>query len=150
MSKRVADTLLLFSVLALLSIGVIMVYSTSSIFALKSCHDEYYFLKKQLLFASLGFLLLMAVARFPYQYLVKLAYPILILSIAGLVLVLIPEIGVRLGGSTRWLRFGPLSIQPSECAKLGLIIYLSYFLFKKQKNIKKFSTGFLPPFIITG
>ena len=150
MTKRVTDNLLLLSVLALLSIGIVMVYSSSSIFALKSYHDEYYFLKKQLLFASLGILLLIAVARIPYQYLAKLAYPILGLSFVGLILVLVPEIGSRLGGSMRWFRFGPLSIQPAECAKLGLITYLSFFLYKKQNNIKNFSTGFFPPFIITG
>ncbi|RLA93717.1 MAG: putative lipid II flippase FtsW [Deltaproteobacteria bacterium] len=50
----------------------------------------------------------------------------------------------------RWIRFGPISVQPSECAKLGLIIYLSFFLSRKLKNVKNFSTGFLPPFIVTG
>jgi len=144
------DNLLILSVLALLSIGIIMVYSTSSILALKSHNDEYYFLKKQLVFASLGVLLLVAMARFPYQYLAKLAYPILAISILGLVLVLIPQLGSRLGGSMRWFRFGPVSLQPAECAKLGLIVYMSYYLTKKQQSIKAFSIGFLPPFIVTG
>ncbi|MCD6353269.1 MAG: putative lipid II flippase FtsW [Proteobacteria bacterium] len=144
------NTLLLFSGLFLLSIGVVMVYSTSSIIALKLYSDEYYFLKKELLFAALGVLLLIAMARFPYQYLSKLAYPILALSVSGLAILFIPEIGVSVGGATRWIRLGSLSIQPSECAKLGLIIYLSYFLSKKKEGIKNFSTGFLPPLIITG
>ena len=69
MNRAMTDNLLLLSVLALLSLGIIMVYSTSSILALKSHNDGYYFLKKQLIFASLGILLLMAMARFPYQYL---------------------------------------------------------------------------------
>ena len=142
------NNLILLSVLALLSIGIVMVYSTSSIVALKSFDDEYYFLKKQLFFAFLGILLLMVGSRFPYQYWEKLAYPILALSFIGLVLVLV--IGTRLGGSMRWIRFGPISVQPSECAKLGLIIYLSFFLSRKLKNVKNFSTGFLPPFIVTG
>ncbi|MBN2468311.1 MAG: putative lipid II flippase FtsW [Deltaproteobacteria bacterium] len=144
------NTLLLLSCLSLLSIGVIMVYSTSSISALKLFDDEYYFLKKELVFAVLGILLLAAVARFPYQYLSKLAYPILALSIGGLLVLLIPGVGVCVGGATRWLRFGPLSIQPAECAKLGLIIYLSYFLYKRAEKIRNFSTGFLPPLLITG
>jgi len=150
MSRGMTDTLLLLSVLALLSIGIIMVYSTSSILSLTSHNDEYYFLKKQLIFASLGVLLLMAMARFPYQYLAKLAYPILALSILGLILVLIPQFGSRLGGAMRWFRFGPLSLQPAECAKLGLIVYMSFYLAKKQQSIKDFSVGFLPPFIVTG
>jgi len=136
--------------MVLLSIGVIMVYSTSSISALKSYHDEYYFLKKQILFASLGMLILMAVARFPYQYLARFVYPILALCFSGLALLFVPDIGMCVGGATRWIRVGPLSIQPSECAKIGLIIYVSCFLYKKGEKIKKFSTGFLPPFIIAG
>ncbi|MFH0811993.1 MAG: putative lipid II flippase FtsW [Pseudomonadota bacterium] len=150
MTKKMTTTLLLFAVLSLVSIGIIMVYSTSSIYALRSYHDEYYFLKKQLLFASAGVLLLIVVTRFPYQYLAKLAYPILALCSLGLALLFIPNVGVCLGGATRWLRLGPLTIQPSEAAKLGLIIYLSYFLSKKKENIKNFSFGFLPPFVITG
>jgi len=150
MSRGMTDNLLLLSVLALLSVGIIMVYSTSSILALRSHNDEYYFLKKQLVFASLGVLLLVAMARFPYQYLTKLAYPILALSILGLVLVLIPHLGSRLGGSMRWFRFGPLSLQPAECAKLGLIVYMSCYLTKKQQSIKDFSVGFLPPLVVTG
>ena len=150
MNKKITDTLLLFSVLALLSLGVIMVYSTSSISALKSYHDEYYFLKKELIYATLGIVFLLIFARVPYQYLGKNAYFILALSFLGLVLVLTPGIGVCIGGAKRWIHFGPFSIQPAEFAKLGLIIYLSFFLYKKQMNLKKFSTGFLPPLIITG
>lgn len=150
MTKSMTNTLLLFSGLLLLSIGVVMVYSTSSITALKIYQDEYYFLKKELTFAALGILLLFTMARFPYQYLSKLAYPILVLSIFCLLILFIPEIGASAGGATRWIRFGPLSVQPSECAKLGLIIYLSYFIYKKKEEIKNFSTGFLPPLIISG
>jgi cell division protein FtsW len=107
-------------------------------------------LKKQILFGGFGVVLLFATARIPYQYLGKFAYLILGLCTFGLALLFIPGIGVCLGGATRWLRFGPVTVQPSECAKLGIIIYLSYFLSKKRENIQKFSLGFLPPFIITG
>jgi cell division protein FtsW len=150
MSKRMTGTILLFSVLSLVSIGIIMVYSTSSIYALRSYHDEYYFLKKQIVFAIFGVLLLMAFARIPYQYWGKFAYFILAACTIALAVLYIPGIGVCLGGATRWLRFGPVAVQPSEGAKVGIVIYLSYFLAKKQENVKTFSLGFLPPFIITG
>jgi cell division protein FtsW len=149
MHKRITDTLLLSSVLALLGIGVIMVYSTSSITALRSYHDEYFFLKKELLYASLGILFLLIFARIPYQHLGKRAYLTLGLSFLGLLLVLVPGVGVCIGGAKRWIHCGPLSMQPAEFAKLGLIIYLSFFLYKKQENLKKFSTGLLPPLVIT-
>jgi len=150
MNQRATDTLLLVSVLALLSIGIIMVYSTSSIIALKFYQDEYYFLKKELIYAVLGIILILTFARIPYQYLGKKAHLILFLSFLALILVLIPGIGVCIGGSRRWVHFGPLSLQPAEFAKLGLVIYLSYFIYKKQDHIKTLSTGFLPPLIITG
>jgi Bacterial cell division membrane protein len=72
------------------------------------------------------------------------------LSFLGLILVLVPNVGVCIGGAKRWIHVGPLSMQPAEFTKLGLIIYLSFFLYKKQENLKKFSTGLLPPLIITG
>jgi cell division protein FtsW len=150
MSKRMTTTMLMLSVLALLSIGIVMVYSTSSISALKWYNDQYYFLKKQLLFAAMGILLLIAAARFPYQYLAKLDYVILVGGFVLLVLVLIPGIGVSLGGATRWLRIGPLSVQPSEGVKLGLIVFLSSYLYKRQENVQQLGTGFLIPLAVAG
>jgi cell division protein FtsW len=67
----------------------------------------------------------------------------------GLGALFIPGVGVTIGGATRWIHAGPVSIQPSECAKLGLIIYLSYFLFKKRARIRELSTGYLPPVALT-
>ncbi len=156
MAKRASATrglinkLLLIAVLTLLGIGIIMVYSTSSVQALKASHDEYYFLKRQALFACAGMVVLMAMARTPYQYLMKFAYPILGTCIAGLVLVLVPGFGITVGGATRWIHAGAVSIQPSECAKLGLIVYLSYFLSKKRVKIRDFSTGYVPPVVLAG
>lgn len=142
--------MLLGAILALLGIGIIMVYSTSSVHALKSGQDEYFFLKKHAIFAMLGLLVLILIARFPYQYLVEHAHLMLGFCIAALLAILIPGIGVTAGGATRWLHAGPISIQPSECAKLGLIIYLSYFLHKKGERIRELLTGYVPPVAITG
>jgi cell division protein FtsW len=66
-----------------------------------------------------------------------------------LVLTLSP-MGVAAGGASRWLRLGPLSVQPLEFAKLALVLYLAYFFSRKQHMIKTFSVGFLPPFLVTG
>ena len=148
--KRRIDFILLFVALALVGIGIVMVYSTSAILAGDRFGDPYYFLKRQALYAGIGFLLMILMMFFPYEVLKRLAYPIFILSVLLLIAVLIPGIGHRVGGSMRWLKIGSFSFQPSELAKLGLIIFLAYFFTKKEEKIRSFSFGFLPTIILSG
>ncbi len=144
------DYVLLIVVLALVGIGIVMVYSTSAILAGDRFQDPYYFLKRQALFAGLGLALMILMMYFPYRVLNRVAYPLLILSILALIAVLIPGLGVRAGGSMRWLRVLSFSFQPSEFAKLSLVIFLAYFLTKKEEKIRSFSFGFLPTILISG
>lgn len=144
------DYILLLFTLLLVGTGIVMVYSSSAIMASGKFNDGYFFLKKQILFAVVGILMMICVARIDHQLYRKIAYLILGISLLSLIAVLIPGIGTKVGGSTRWLKIGPFSIQPSEFAKLALIIYLASSLAKKEKNIKKFSVGILPHLIITG
>jgi cell division protein FtsW len=127
-----------------------MVYSTSAIMAGDRFGDPYYFLKKQVLYAGIGFFLMILMLFLPHRILKRFAYPVLILSILFLVAVLIPGIGHRAGGSTRWLKIESFSFQPSEFAKLGLIIFLAYFLTKKEEKMRSFSFGFLPTVLFSG
>jgi cell division protein FtsW len=144
------DFILLIVTLALVGFGIVMVYSTSAIMAGDRFQDSYYFLKKQAFFAGVGFLLMTFMMFFPYAILKRLAYPILILSVLLLIAVLIPGIGYRAGGAMRWLKIQSVSFQPSEFAKLGLIIFLAYFLTKKEEKIRSFSFGFLPTLLLSG
>jgi cell division protein FtsW len=144
------DTILLIVVLALVSFGIVMVYSTTAILAGDRFGDPYFFLKRQALYAAIGFLLMIAMMFVPHEMLRRFAYPILAVSILSLIAVLIPGIGHRAGGSMRWLRISSLSFQPSEFVKLGLIIFLSYFLTKKEEKIRSFSFGFLPTLVLSG
>lgn len=144
------DFFLLGAALALAGIGIVMVYSTSAILAADRFGDPYYFLKKQVLYASIGFLLMIVMMFFPYQALKRLAYPIFIVTTLLLVAVLIPGIGHKAGGSMRWLKIAGFTFQPSEFAKLGLIIFLAYFLTKKEEKIRSFSFGFLPTILLSG
>ena len=148
--KRRLDIILLIAVLALVGIGIVMVYSTSAIIAGDRFGDPYYFLKRQALYAAVGFALMILMMFFPYEMLKRLAYPILILSILLLIAVLIPGIGHRAGGAMRWLKIQSFSFQPSEFAKLGLVIFLAYFLAKKEERIRSFSFGFLPTVLLSG
>ena len=144
------DFILLIVTLALVGVGIVMVYSTSAIMAGERFQDPYYFLKKQALFAGIGFILMILTLFFPYRILKRLAYPILIVSVLLLVAVLIPGIGYRAGGAMRWLKVQSVSFQPSEFAKLGLVIFLAYFLTKKDEKIRSFSFGFLPTVLLSG
>ncbi len=144
------DFILLIVTLALVGVGIVMVYSTSAIMAGDRFQDPYYFLRKQAFFAGVGFLLMIFMMFFPPTILKRLAYPILILSVLLLIAVLIPGIGYRAGGAMRWLKIQSVSFQPSEFAKLGLIVFLAYFLTKKDEKIRSFSFGFLPTVLLSG
>ena len=148
-SRKLHNRLLLLIVFVLVGTGIVMVYSSSSISADTKFGDSIHFLKRQSCFALIGLLLMFFVMNIRYQVLQRLVYPIIIISFLLLTLVLIPGIGTTIGGSTRWFRIGPLSFQPSELAKLALVIFLAYSLSKKEKTIKSFSIGFLPHLIVT-
>ena len=148
--KRRIDFILLIAALALVGIGIVMVYSTSAIIAGDRFGDPYYFLKRQALYAAVGFVLMIVMMFLPYEILKRFAYPILVSSVLLLIAVLIPGIGHRTGGAMRWLKIQSLSFQPSEFAKLGLVIFLAYLLAKKEEKIRSFSFGFLPPVLLSG
>ena len=144
MSSINYDVRLLFPVLFLVGIGIVMVYSASSAIALKTFGNGYLFLQKQAAFALFGMAVLVACRHVPYQWYRPLAYPLLVFSLVLLAVVHIPGYGTSAGGSTRWLRLGPVTFQPSEVARLALIVYLAYSLEKKQGLLKNFTIGFLP------
>jgi cell division protein FtsW len=144
------DPLLLGAVLALVSLGLVMVYSASAITAREKLGDSFHFLTRQLIAAGLGFGAMAVAIWMGYRRLARLAYPILIGSVLLLVLVLIPGVGTVVGGARRWLRMPGVSIQPAEIAKLAWIIYLSYSLAKKREKVATFSVGFLPHLAVAG
>lgn len=144
------DRFLIISTLLLVGIGVVMVYSTSSIMATKRFGNEYFFIKKHLMYAFAGLISFITASKIPYQIYRKAAYPVLILSAIFLVCIYIPGLGVTAGGARRWVRLGPLAFQPSEPAKLAVVLFLAYSLSAKADRIKSFSLGFLPNILIPG
>ena len=144
------DHLLMISALLLLGLGLVMVFSASGVLASDKYQDPAFFLKKQLIYAVLGVSLMLFVRRIPYQLYNRLVYLILLISLILLILVLIPGIGVRIRSASRWIKFGPLVIQPSEFAKLAIIIFLAYSMARKQEKIRYFSVGFLPHIVVAG
>ncbi|MBI5655410.1 MAG: putative lipid II flippase FtsW [Geobacter sp.] len=148
--KRLAacDIVILLMVVALTCFGIVMVYSASSVMAAKRYHDGFYFLKRQGIFALIGFGLMYAAMSLDYHVWRKAAVPILLSCLALLVLVLIPGIGGSAGGAARWIRLPGFSLQPSEMAKIALIMYMAYSLDKKQDKVRFFSSGFLPYMVV--
>lgn len=142
------DLIIMLMAIALTSFGVVMVYSASSVMADKRFHDGFFFLKRQGLFAIVGFAIMFTVMRIDYHFWKKLAVPALLLCLALLVLVLIPGIGGKAGGSSRWLKLPGFNLQPSEMAKLALIMYMAYSLDKKQDKVKNFASGIIPYMIV--
>ncbi|MBN1154622.1 putative lipid II flippase FtsW [candidate division KSB1 bacterium] len=142
------DYLLLITVLLMVTIGTSMIYSASNFKALDQHGDSNYFLKKQLLRVAIGLLLMVLFFYIDYHFLQKNAWLILLLCIFLLGYVLIA--GLKVHGSRRSFEFMNFVFQPSEAAKYGLIIFLSWFLIKKGKKIEDPNNGLLPVLTIVG
>ena len=138
------DRVLLFIILALLAIGVVMVFSSSYVWAEYKYGDHLFFAKRQLLFAGVGVVAMFFVMNIPYHTWEAHAKTILIICFVLLVLVLVPGVGLVRGGARSWIGVGAFSIQPSEFMKLGLIAFLAKFLSARQKYMSSFKKGFLP------
>ena len=146
----VYDLGLLFPVLVLVGMGIVMVYSASSALALKKFGSDYFFLKRQALFAATGIMVLVGFSYIPFRVYRKLTYPALIATILMLVAVVFSGLGVTAGGSARWLQIGPLRFQPSEVARLTLVFYLAYSMSKKEELLREFYVGFVPHMLVLG
>lgn len=142
------DLTIMLMAIALTCFGVVMVYSASSVMAAKRFHDGFFFLKRQGLYALLGFALMLITMRVNYHFWRKLSVPVLLGCIVLLVLVLIPGIGGSAGGASRWIRLPGFNFQPSEVAKIALIMYMAYSLDRKQDKIKELGSGFVSYMLI--
>ncbi|HET7628789.1 MAG TPA: stage V sporulation protein E [Bacillales bacterium] len=138
------DFLLVLVTLTLLSIGLIMVYSASAVWASYNYGDSFYFAKRQLLFAGLGVVAMFFVMNIEYWTWRKWSKIGLAVCFLLLILVLIPGVGEVHGGARSWLGVGAFSVQPSEFTKIALILFLAKFLSENQRNITSFRKGMLP------
>ena len=147
--KKSYDFVLLFLTLALIGIGLVMLYSSSSIIAQERFGDSMYFVKRQIVFALVGLAVLIVSKNLPYVLYCRLVYVLLGVTLLSLIIVLLPHVGHRVGGARRWLRLGPISIQPAEFAKLALIIYISYSAAKKKERLRELSVGYVPHLVVS-
>lgn len=134
----------------MISVGVVMIYSSSGVYALENLGDSAYFLKRQLFFLLVGFVVSFVIMAIDYRILQKYAKPMMIVCLVLLVLVLIPSIGKASFGARRWFKIGPFSFQPSELTKLIIIVYMADFLSRKGKLVQDFFKGFIPMMMVLG
>ena len=132
--------------IALLTIGLIMLFSASYPYALQKYGDSYYFFKRQMIFAVLGIVVMLIISKFNYRYLKLINLPLLGFTLLCLVVVLFWHTDV--GDFKRWIPLGPITFQPSDVAKFSIIIVLADYCSKHFKDMKKIKTGIVVPLII--
>lgn len=143
MHKKV-DKILLIAVLILMVFGLMMIYSASSIWAEYKFQDSFHYVKQQALFMLVGLVLLHFIRKIDYTVYYQKSNLILGICFILLILVLIPGIGTVRNGSRSWFGIGPFGVQPSEFAKLGLIIFTSKYLANSNKFLKSYKEGVFP------
>ena len=134
----------------LLAFGTVMIYSSSGIYAHDKFHDSLFFLKRHLLFLGVGLVLSFVILALDRRTMKRFAKPVFFISVLLLALVLIPHLGSEISGARRWFKIGRFLFQPSELAKLTLIMYLADMLSKKGSYISDFGYGFLPALSAAG
>jgi len=134
----------------LICFGVIMIYSSSSIYAWDKLGDTAFFLKRQILYVCLGLILTFLAMSVDYRRLRGYSKPLLLTSLALLFLLLVPGVSKEIAGAKRWFRLFGYGFQPSEFAKIAIIFYMADFLSKKENKIKDMFQGFLPAMIVLG
>ena len=133
--KRRLDLGLLVTVMLLVIIGLMLLYSTSAYNGKVKFDDSFYYVKKQLFATSLGLALMYAMANIDYHIWQRFALPAYLIAILLSIAVLL--FGDEYNGAKRWLSFGPFSFPPSEFAKIAVIIFLANLIVKRRKKMKK-------------
>lgn len=145
-SNQPYDKPLLVIVLLLMCIGMVIVASASIPEGIALSNDPFRFLKRQALYVFICLTLIAGIVNVPFSFWYKRQMFILIMSLTALFAVLL--IGTEVNGSIRWLRFGPVNIQPSEFAKLAIVIFLASYLVRRQEEVVDTIKGFIKPLVV--
>jgi cell division protein FtsW len=142
------DPILAAAVIALLGFGVVMVFSAGVVEA-AAFDDPHHFVKRQALFALVALLAMWGVSHFDYHKLRLLTY-VSLGAVTVAMVVTVTSFGHSAGGASRWIRLGPINMQPSEMAKVALVLWLAYSLDKKKDRVKTFTIGMVPHMLMAG
>ncbi|MDF2987182.1 MAG: cell division protein FtsW [Eubacterium sp.] len=149
-NKKPFDFWIFAAVIFLLSIGTIMVFSSSYYISVKQVGNSFNMIKPQLMYMAISIVVVVITMNYDYHRWGKMSPILLMGSIGLLILVLIPGVGKELNGAQRWLGVGDKTIQPSELAKLSLIMFLSFSLSKRKDVLQSFTKGLLPYLALIG
>lgn len=127
-----------------------MIYSASAIYAYSNTGDSLYFLKRHFVYLGIGYLLMFIAMSVDIRMLQRYAKPIIGVAIILLILVIMPHVGKEISGAKRWFRLGAFNFQPSEFAKIAIIIYMADIISRKGNLMKSFIFGYMPAMIILG
>jgi cell division protein FtsW len=150
MAKKLSSDTTLFAVtVALLAMGLVMVWSSSSALAEESHGNAYYFLVKQVVWAALGLVVMGAAMRLDYR---KLRQPAVVYSAVALttLLLILVLFMSPVNGHHRWIRLGSLSFQPAELAKLTSVLFLAYHLERRGERVNEFLPSLFPVLLLLG
>ena len=134
----------------LVALGVVMVYSSSAIYAQEIYGDAGYFLKRHLVYLVIGVAAFFGALSIEEGRIRQWAKPLMAIVLLMLAAVLIPGIGHRVSGARRWFKLGPVSFQPSELAQLAVILYMADVLTRKRSLLQDFFKGVLPALVVLG
>ncbi len=150
--NSLVDYVFIILVFMIVGIGLLLLSSASSVVSFQKFGSSYYYIKHQLLFGLLpGICFFIILSKIDYHQVVKYVMPVLAAIVVALIAVLVPGVGSEFGGASRWLDIGFFSFQPSEIAKLVLIMYLAYWFDKKGlEEIRTWKRGTLPFVVLVG
>ncbi len=143
-----ADRWIMLTVALLVGLSIVMVFNTSYFFAGERFGDPYYVFRKHLGSIVLGLGVCLAASRLRSTTYERLAYPLLAVVALALVAVLVPGLGIVRGGARRWIGLGAINVQPSELAKIAVVLYLARSIVRKGGRIETFSVGIVPHVIV--
>jgi cell division protein FtsW len=147
------DAGVLGAVVVLLVAGVMLVFDASYAKtgdAKWANYDIWYMVKRQFVYAVAGLTIMFIVARMRLQVFLKLTLPLLIVSVLLLAAVLVPGVGYKVNGADRWLKAGPVNMQPSELAKVAVVLYLAGMLARRRMLVRKMSSRWIAPMAVVG
>jgi len=149
--KNQPDLILLLAIIALVSLGSLMLVSASSVLGLDLHQDPYFFVRHQFLNGILPGLLVLGITMFiPYRWWQGAVVPLLVAVIVLLLLVFIPSFSMSYGGASRWVHLGFITVQPAEFAKLAVILYLAALFASRERTHGNVSTALVPFTIVVG
>ena len=149
MNLRRYDYVLFVPALMLAITGLVIVYSASATLAREKLGGEYFFLYRHSVYFTAGIIACLVFAHLPYSIIGKLSPLIVLGALVSLALVYVPHVGQTRGGATRWIGIGPFTFQPSEFAKIALVVYLARYA-SRERDLSSFREGYIKPGIVAG